>query len=77
MHTLGDNSLDETCATAQNANACAVPHSGRRRAGLQVRGAAGSLSVVSDLTSTEPVTEQEIALVLTLLGDKIANIIES
>jgi hypothetical protein len=47
----------------------------RRLRTLHARGPANRLAVTSDLDPTEPVTEAEIQLVLAVLGDTIARIL--
>ena len=47
----------------------------RRPRTLQARGPAGGLAVTSDLDAREPVTDAEIALVLGMLGDTIARLL--
>lgn len=43
---------------------------------LHARGVASHLSVPSDLDGTQPVTEAEIRLILAVLGDEIAQILD-
>lgn len=50
--------------------------SARRLRTLQARGPANRLAVISDLDPIEPVTEAEIQLVLAVLGDTIARILD-
>jgi hypothetical protein len=50
--------------------------SARRLRTLHARGPASRIAVISDLDSTEPVTEAEIRLVLAVLGDTIARILD-
>jgi hypothetical protein len=47
----------------------------RRLRTLHARGPASRLVVTSDLDSSEPVTEAEIQLVLAVLGDTIARLL--
>jgi hypothetical protein len=50
--------------------------SGRRLRTLRARGPASCLAVTSDLDPTEPVSDAEIQLVLAVLGDTIARILD-
>jgi hypothetical protein len=51
---------------------CSLPGKARR---LHAKGSAGHLSVTSDLTSSEPVTDAEIRLILAVLGDTLSQIL--
>ena len=54
----------------------APQHPGRRLRTLPARGPASRLAVTSDLDLREPVSEAEIQLVLAILGDTIARILD-
>jgi hypothetical protein len=60
----------ESCGTRAS-----PPRAENGRARLRARGSGERLSLTSDLTQNEPVTEAEIALVLAVLGDTIASIL--
>ena len=76
VQSIADASSNDSLAPAGNASAAPAKLTTKpRNARYRTHSNAGRLTVVSDLTSSEPVTEAEIALVLAVLGGSIATIL--